>query len=274
MNKINQINWPVTITVILGLVIAGVTSWYVFHFSIKNRPTEQVVCVNRDIPAYHIIQSSDLKYRTIPEGGAEPNSVTNPGFAVNKMTLVPLYKDRQIPVDALTEDVLTIKDGERAVAVNIDLTGAVGNNVNPGDVVDVYWVPSKDFPGYIIAEDARVFKIEDSNGTSLSEKIGSGGGIAKAASEAVNKGSNLPAVAVLIVKNEFVPELTRTVVDGTVVLAKKRPTETPNDEIQEKNPEGKETTNVFDAQERQPGSEGEQQPGKPTEIREEQSGDQ
>ncbi len=241
-----RINWPVIITIILGLAVFSGASWYVFQYSIKNRPTEKVLVAARDIPAYRVIKAIDLQYRTIPEGGAEPGSVQDPNFAINKMTMIPLYANRQIPKQALTEDVLAIKSGERAVAVNVDLTGAVGNNLLPGDLVDVYWVPSKDFPGYIIAENARVLKIEDQNGNPVtpSDWQNKTRGLAQVA-ETTKQNSSLPAVAVLIVKNEYVPEITRTVVDGTVVLAKKRPsgwsvtaeetvkTETENDNQQQ-----------------------------------------
>ena len=216
-----RINWPVIITIILGLAVFGAASWYVFQYSIKNRPMEKVLVAAKDIPAYRVIEAGDLQYRTIPAGGAEPGSVQDPNFAVNKMTTVPLYVNRQIPQKALTEDVLAIKSGERAIAVNVDLTGAVGNNLQPGDLVDVYWVPSKDFPGYIIAREARVLKIKDQNGNPVipgGQQQQSGGLVTEA-----KPNNSLPAVAVLIVKNEYVPEITRTVVEGTVVLAQKRP---------------------------------------------------
>lgn len=219
-----RINWPLIITVILGLAVFTGASWYVFRYSVENRPVEKVLVAARDIPAYRVIGAGDLQYRTIPAGGAEPGSVQDPNYAVNKMTAVPLYAGRQIPKQALTEDVLAVKPGERAIAVNVDLTGAVGNDLRPGDYVDVYWVPSKDFPGYVIAREARVLKIEDQNGNPVTPGVRQeqAGGLARAA-ETIKTNNSLPAVAVLIVKNEFVAEIARTVVEGTVVLAKKRP---------------------------------------------------
>lgn len=220
-----RINWPLIITIILGLGVFAGASWYVFQYSIKNRPVEKVLVATRDIPAYQVIGDDDLQYRTIPAGGAEPGSVLDPNYAVNKMTTVSLYANRQIPKQTLTEDILVIRPGERAIAVNVDIVGTVGNNLQPGDLVDVYWVPSKDFPGYNIAQQARILKIEDQNGNPvmLGRQEQQSVGLAQATELKPN--NSLPAVAVLIVKNEYVPEITRTVVEGTVVLAKKNPTD-------------------------------------------------
>lgn len=202
----------------------GLKSW-----AVQNRPMEKILVASHDIAPYRVLDSQDLGYISMPLGSKQPNSLQDPKSIIGKVAMTEIFKGEQILPQKLGDSPLIIGPDERQVSIPIDAVKAVGMTVNAGDKVDVYWVPKANnnapnnaaqdiIPGKPIALDATVIDIRNKNSQSILGQI---------RSDLNNPGSSkssddqLPAIAVLKVKNSEVPGITGATADGMIILAKK-----------------------------------------------------
>ncbi|AOJ93021.1 Flp pilus assembly protein CpaB [Burkholderia multivorans] len=136
--------------IIAGLLIAiavllGIYAWVLGRSTPRPAPVQQtiaaspvpIVVATRTLPAGQPIAADALKI--------QPTSPVPAGAFADASTLVGRVPARDIPasspvvsdalVSGLAEDV---QPGERAVAVRVDETNAVGNRLRPGNFVDVF----------------------------------------------------------------------------------------------------------------------------------------
>ncbi|HEM7851151.1 Flp pilus assembly protein CpaB [Burkholderia multivorans] len=136
--------------IIAGLLIAiavllGIYAWMLGRSTPRPAPVQQTIAANpvpiviatRTLPAGQPIAADALKI--------QPTSPVPAGAFADASTLVGRVPARDIPasspvvsdalVSGLAEDV---QPGERAVAVRVDETNAVGNRLRPGNFVDVF----------------------------------------------------------------------------------------------------------------------------------------
>ncbi|HEJ2443938.1 TPA: Flp pilus assembly protein CpaB [Burkholderia multivorans] len=136
--------------IIAGLLIAiavllGIYAWMLGRGTPRPAPVQQtiaaspvpIVVATRTLPAGQPIAADALKI--------QPTSPVPAGAFADASTLVGRVPARDIPasspvvsdalVSGLAEDV---QPGERAVAVRVDETNAVGNRLRPGNFVDVF----------------------------------------------------------------------------------------------------------------------------------------
>ncbi|WP_322083994.1 Flp pilus assembly protein CpaB [Burkholderia sp. BCC1972] len=136
--------------IIAGLLIAiavllGIYAWMLGRSSPAPVPTQQIAAANpvpvviatRVLPAGQPITADALK--------VQPTALMPVGAFSNSGELVGRVPTRDIPasspvvsgalVSGLAEDV---QPGERAIAVHVDETNAVGNRLRPGNFVDVF----------------------------------------------------------------------------------------------------------------------------------------
>jgi pilus assembly protein CpaB len=104
-------------------------------------PTVSLAVVNKDVPAYTILDASsvatvDVEASTVPSG-----TTTTPNELYGKMTLVPLTKGQPVRVDQLTtagfSDILAT--GERAFSLAVPARDTFGSAVAENDHVDLVW---------------------------------------------------------------------------------------------------------------------------------------
>lgn len=217
------------IIIFLAIGIAAGSTIGLKSWAVQNRPTEKVLVASQDIPPYRLLDSRDLGYITLPLGSKQPNSLQDPKGIIGKVAMTQIFKGEQILPQKLGDSPLIIGPEERQVSIPVDAVKAVGMTINAGDKVDVYWVPKANnnmpnnaaqdiVPGKPIASDATVIDIRNKNSQSILGQI---------RSDLNNPGSSksnddqLPAIAVLKIKNSEVPAVTGATADGMIILAKK-----------------------------------------------------
>jgi Flp pilus assembly protein CpaB len=104
-------------------------------------PMVSVAVVNRDIPAYTMLDSTnvatiDMEASTVPSG-----TTTAPAAVFGKMTLVPLAKGQPVRQDQLTETGFSniLAKGERAFSLAVPEKSTFGNAITENDFVDLIW---------------------------------------------------------------------------------------------------------------------------------------
>jgi len=136
--------------IIAGLLIAiavllGIYAWMLGRSAPHAVPAEQAVAANpvpvvvatRTLPVGQPIAADGLKVQ--PTAPAPTGAFSDPAALVGRVPArdipasVPVVSDAL--VSGLAEDV---QPGERAIAVRVDETNAVGNRLRPGNFVDVF----------------------------------------------------------------------------------------------------------------------------------------
>jgi pilus assembly protein CpaB len=97
-----------------------------------------VVIAARDLPAGQPIDAAALTVRM--QSAPTPNGFEDANLLAGRVTRVAVTQGTPLTEDALSSGLAdVIVPGERAVAVQIDETNAVGNYVRPGNFVDVFF---------------------------------------------------------------------------------------------------------------------------------------
>jgi pilus assembly protein CpaB len=102
-----------------------------------------VVLAARDLPASKPISADELVVQMMP--ARAPGAYGDPAALVGRVPLAPVAANAPV-LDANLASGLAdaIAPGERAVAVRVDETTAVGNRVKPGNFVDVFFMLKRD----------------------------------------------------------------------------------------------------------------------------------
>lgn len=195
--------WPT----LLAVVIASVAVWHAYGEMTKYIKTTQVETVKILVPAttispYSVIEKNDLKWRAIAKGSETPNTAKEISQAAGKMALTPLYKDEAINLQRLIDPEKV--RGRQVISVQTDLGRSVGGMIEPGDLVDAWWVDSVEERRWnLAARDIIVVDILDSNGSRIKESESktntmslSGESLTSSSSK-----SGAPSIAVLSVKD-------------------------------------------------------------------------
>lgn len=121
-------------------------------------PMVSVAVVNRDLPAYTMLDSTnvatiDLEESTVPSG-----TTTSPATIYGKMTLVPLTKGQPVRADQLTETGFSniLAKGERAYSLAVPERSTFGNAVIENDRVDVLWTVAIQYDRPKLGPDGKV----------------------------------------------------------------------------------------------------------------------
>lgn len=100
-----------------------------------------VAVVNRDLPAYTLLNASNVATVSVEESTVPTNTTTSPSTLYGKMTLIPLTKGQLVHTDQLTEsgfaDILA--KGERGFVLAIPEKSTFGDAVMENDHVDLIW---------------------------------------------------------------------------------------------------------------------------------------
>ncbi|QRR09954.1 Flp pilus assembly protein CpaB [Burkholderia sp. MS455] len=136
--------------IIAGLLIAiavllGIYAWMLGRSMPHPAPTSQVVAVNpvpvvvatRTLPVGQPIAADALKVQaTAP---APTGAFTDPAVVVGRVPARDIPASTPVVSDALVSGLAEdVQPGERAIAVRVDETNAVGNRLRPGNFVDVF----------------------------------------------------------------------------------------------------------------------------------------
>jgi pilus assembly protein CpaB len=104
-------------------------------------PTVSLAVVNKDVPAYTILDASSVATIDVDASTVPSNTTTSPNDLYGKMTLVPLTKGQPVRVDQITtagfSDILAT--GERAFSLAVPARNTFGNAITENDHVDLVW---------------------------------------------------------------------------------------------------------------------------------------
>ncbi|MHB1127557.1 MAG: Flp pilus assembly protein CpaB [Bacillota bacterium] len=207
-------HWPILVSVVLGLAVAGASAYYLLKFSAENQKLTQIVVPKREIPAFGMLSSDNVGLMQVPVGSVSPNIAIDPSQVLGEITTTPLYPQEQIRLERLVKKEMA-DTSKVDVAVNVNLTRSVGGMLAPGDIVDIYFVKNEDMPAAVLATDSRVIAVLDGQGNNLANKNTN-------LIDSQNK-PGLPAVAVVAVKPEEVAQVSRgsNEESKSIVLVKK-----------------------------------------------------
>ncbi|WP_175944661.1 Flp pilus assembly protein CpaB [Burkholderia pyrrocinia] len=136
--------------IIAGLLIAiavllGIYAWMLGRSTPNPVPTQQtvaaspvpVVVATRVLPVGQPITADALKIQ--PTTPAPTGAFTDPSALVGRVPAADIPASSPVVAGALVSGLAEdVQPGERAVAVRVDETNAVGNRLRPGNFVDVF----------------------------------------------------------------------------------------------------------------------------------------
>lgn len=136
--------------IIAGLLIAiaillGIYAWMLGRNTSHSVPAPQAVAVNpvpvviatRTLPVGQPIAADALKIQ--PIASAPTGAFTDPAALVGRVPARDIPASGPVVSDALVSGLAEdVQPGERAIAVRVDETNAVGNRLRPGNFVDVF----------------------------------------------------------------------------------------------------------------------------------------
>ncbi|MBN3831306.1 Flp pilus assembly protein CpaB [Burkholderia sp. Ac-20344] len=136
--------------IIAGLLIAiavllGIYAWVLGRSASRPAPVQQVTAVTavpvviatRTLPGGQPIPADALKIQ--PTAPAPVGTFSDPVPLVGRVPVREIPASAPVVADALVSGLAEdVQPGERAVAVRVDETNAVGNRLRPGNFVDVF----------------------------------------------------------------------------------------------------------------------------------------
>lgn len=136
--------------IIAGLLIAiavllGIYAWMLGRSASHSVPAQPAVAANpapvviatRTLPAGQPIAADAVKLQAI--ASVPTGAVVDPATVVGRVPARDIPASAPITPDALVSGLAEdIQPGERAIAVRVDETNAVGNRLRPGNFVDVF----------------------------------------------------------------------------------------------------------------------------------------
>jgi pilus assembly protein CpaB len=106
-----------------------------------------MVVASRDIAVIRALLAEDLEVRSVPPDALPAGAVSRIDDAIGRVPIAPLWQGQPLVVHALADDAatfhtgLTLRPGERAIAIPVAAVSAVGGAISPGARVDVLAVP-------------------------------------------------------------------------------------------------------------------------------------
>ncbi len=106
-----------------------------------------MVVAARDVAAIRPLTAQDLDVRSVPPDVLPPGALSRLEDAIGRFPMTPLWQGQPLVAQALADDAavfhtgLTLRPGERAIAIPVAAVGAVGGAISPGARVDVLAVP-------------------------------------------------------------------------------------------------------------------------------------
>lgn len=131
------------VAILLGLMAAGGTAWYITQAEAAANPTEAIVVARTGIPARTVLTEDFLTVKKLPKGAVLPNTSNTMDDFLGKTTQQSMVAGEQILPTKLFRDraatglAFVLPEGHRAVAIQANELIAAGGLVVPGDSVDV-----------------------------------------------------------------------------------------------------------------------------------------
>lgn len=125
-------------------VIAGAVAGALYYIGAHRVP---MVVAAQDVTAIRPLTANDLEVRSVPPDALPIGAIANVDDVVGRVPIAPLWQGQPLVSQALADDAavfhtgLTLRPGERAIAIPVAAVSAVGGAISPGARVDVVAVP-------------------------------------------------------------------------------------------------------------------------------------
>ena len=125
-------------------VIAGVVAGGLYFVGAQR--VDMVVAAH-DVAVIRPLTAQDLEVRSVPPEALPTGALSSLDDAIGRFPLTPLWEGQPLVVHALADDAvvfhtgLTLRAGERAIAIPVAAVSAVGGAISPGARIDVLAVP-------------------------------------------------------------------------------------------------------------------------------------
>ncbi|MDQ3704239.1 MAG: Flp pilus assembly protein CpaB [Chloroflexota bacterium] len=125
-------------------------------------PVANVVVVSKAVPAYTVLDESNVALKEVEATTLTDDSVTETSVVFGKMTTAPLTAGQQVRQDQLTQSGFSniLARGEKAFALPILPRNAFGGALTEGDRIDVLWSAALKLK-YEVAPDGTVKETTD-----------------------------------------------------------------------------------------------------------------
>ena len=106
-----------------------------------------MVVASRDVPVIRPLLAHDLEVRSVPPDALPVGALSRVQDVIGRVPITPLWQGQPLVAQALADDAatfhtgLTLRPGERAIAIPVGAVSAVGGAISPGARVDVLAVP-------------------------------------------------------------------------------------------------------------------------------------
>ena len=125
-------------------LIAGLTAGALYF--IGTRRVDLVVMAG-DVTVIRPLTAQDLDVRSVPPDALPDGALSSVADAIGRVPIGPMWRGQPLVAQALADDAatfhtgLTLRPGERAIAIPVVAVSAVGGAITPGARVDVIAVP-------------------------------------------------------------------------------------------------------------------------------------
>ncbi len=153
-------------------MVAGLTAGSLYFIGAQR---VAMVVASRDVAVIRPLTAQDLELWSVPPDALPAGALSNPDDVIGRVPTAPLWRGQPLLVHALADDAatfhtgLTLRPGERAIAIPVAAVNAVGGAISPGARVDVLAVPliGRAPPGRgveLLAADALVLDVRTESG--------------------------------------------------------------------------------------------------------------
>jgi Flp pilus assembly protein CpaB len=106
-----------------------------------------MVVASRDVAVIRPLTAQDLEVRSVPPDALPSGAISSVDDVIGRVPIAPLWQGQPLVAHALGDDAatfhtgLTLRPGERAIAIPVVAVSAVGGAISPGARIDVLAVP-------------------------------------------------------------------------------------------------------------------------------------
>lgn len=150
------------LTLFLFILFIGIFISIVLFFFTNSSGFVTVIVPSNNIPAYHLIESSDLITQTFFTLIIPDNVIRNSSDAIGKYTLVPLKKNNYFKTSMLGNITSTTNLTDTiCVGLSIPYEDFIIANVSTGDNVDIYLVQNSENKTPIVLKNITILDVKE-----------------------------------------------------------------------------------------------------------------
>ena len=125
-------------------LVAGLTAGALYFIGAQRIA---MVVASRDVAVIRPLTAQDLEVRSVPPDALPAGAISSVDEVIGRVPSTPLWQGQPLVAHALADDAatfhtgLTLRPGERAIAIPVVAVSAVGGAISPGARIDVLAVP-------------------------------------------------------------------------------------------------------------------------------------